>query len=129
VHGGFGSFIPLGIRIGLDALDRLHAEPREVTVVYYDSDISPCAGLADGIAIATLASVGQRSLRIESKKAPNGAAAVVIVRPRQGGAGVKYTIPLSVLPELAKMNRELDPRGRYDAVMKAEGLFEAVPVN
>jgi hypothetical protein len=25
VHGGFGGFIPLGIRIGLDALDRLHA--------------------------------------------------------------------------------------------------------
>jgi hypothetical protein len=61
--------------------------------------------------------------------APEGAAAVVIVRPRQGGAGVKYTIPLSALPELAKMNRELDPRGRYDAVMTAEGLFDAAPIN
>lgn len=129
VHGGFGAFIPLGIRIGLDALDRLHAKPREVSVVYYDSDNSPCACFADGIAIATLASVGQRSLKIDAAKAPEGAAAVVIARPRQGGAGVKYTIPLSALPELAKMNRELDPRGRYDAVMKAEGLFEAAPIN
>ncbi|MBV9629252.1 MAG: formylmethanofuran dehydrogenase subunit E family protein [Xanthobacteraceae bacterium] len=125
IHGGFGAFIPLGIRIGLDALDRLHLKPREVSVSYYDSDKSPCACFADGIAIATLASVGQRSLKIESETAPEGAAAVVIVRPRQGGAGLKYTIPMSALAGLAKMNRELDPRGRYDAVMKADNLFDA----
>src|SRR5262245_32659551 len=129
VHGGFGAFIPLGIRIGLDALDRLHAKPREVSVTYYDSDKSPCACFADGVAIATLASVGQRSLKIEPEKASEGAAAVVIIRPRQGGAGFRYTIPLSALPELASMNRELDPRGRYDAVMKADGLFEVAPAN
>jgi hypothetical protein len=34
VHGGFGAFIPVGIRIGLDALQRHNAKPREVTVVY-----------------------------------------------------------------------------------------------
>ena len=32
VHGGFGSFIPVGIRIGLNALASLNATPREVTV-------------------------------------------------------------------------------------------------
>jgi hypothetical protein len=26
------------------------------------------------------------------------------------------------------MNKELDPRGRYDAVMAAEGLFQVEPV-
>jgi hypothetical protein len=51
VHGGFGSFIPVGIRIGLDALQRLDAKPREVTVVHYDSDKAPCACIADGVAI------------------------------------------------------------------------------
>jgi formylmethanofuran dehydrogenase subunit E len=125
VHGGFGAFIPLGIRIGLDALDRLHAKPREVTVVYYDSNKSPCACFADGVAIATQASVGQRSLEINAEKAPAGMAAVIVIRPRQGGGGLKYSIPTSALSELAKMNRELDPRGRYDAVMKADGLFES----
>jgi formylmethanofuran dehydrogenase subunit E len=128
VHGGFGAFIPLGIRIGLDALDRLHAKPREVTVAYYDSDKSPCACFADGVAIATQASVGQRSLKIEPEKAPEGMAAMIVIRPRQGGTGVKYSIPISALGELAKMNRDLDPRGRYDAVMKADGLFEAKAV-
>jgi formylmethanofuran dehydrogenase subunit E len=129
VHGGFGAFIPLGIRIGLDALDRLKLKPREVAVVYHDSDKAPCACFADGVAIATVASVGQRSLKIDAEKAPDGAAAVIVIRPRQGGAGFKYTIPLSALPQLGKMNADLNPRGRYDAVMKADGLFEVSLVN
>ena len=35
VHGGFGAFIPVGIRIGEDAMKRLNAQPRELSVVYY----------------------------------------------------------------------------------------------
>ena len=80
VHGGFGSFIPAGIRVGLDALQRLNAKPREITVIYYDSDKAPCACLADGVAIATVASVGQRTLHIAPEKAPPGAMAVIIIR-------------------------------------------------
>jgi formylmethanofuran dehydrogenase subunit E len=127
VHGGFGSFIPVGIRIGLDALERLHAKPREVTVTYYDSDKAPCACIADGVAIATLASVGQRTLTIAPEKAPAGAMAVAVVRHKQSGAAVKYTVADSWLPKLIEMNKALDPRGRYDAVMRADGLFEVVP--
>ena len=124
VHGGFGAFIPLGIRIGLDAVDKLAAKPRELSVLYYDSETSPCARFADGIAIATYASVGQRTLTIAPEKAPAGAAAVIIIRPRRGGPGWKYTIPMVALPKLGEMNKSLDPRGRYDAVMAADGLFE-----
>ena len=127
MHGGFGSFIPLGIKIGLDAAKRLNAKPRELTVLYYDSDKSPCACFADGIAIATYASVGQRTLQIAQDKAPDGAAAVIIIRPRQGGAGFKYTIPLSALAKLGPMNKDLDPRGRYAAVMVADGLYQVEP--
>ena len=125
VHGGFGSFIPLGIKIGQDAVKRLNAKPRELTVVYYDSDSSPCACFADGIAIATYASVGQRTLSIAPEKAPSGDAAVIVIRPRAGGAGFKYTIPMSALAKLGPMNKDLDPRGRYDAVMATDGLFQA----
>jgi formylmethanofuran dehydrogenase subunit E len=124
VHGGFGSFIPLGIRIGLDAINRLHAKPRELTVLYYDSDASPCACFADGVAIATYASVGQRTLTIAQEKAPEGAAAVIVIRPRQGGAGLKYTIPTTALKRLAPLNKDLDELGRYDVVMTAVGLYE-----
>ena len=128
VHGAFGSFIPLGIKIGLDAVNRLHAKPRELTVLYYDSDSSPCACFADGIAIATYASVGQRTLTISPEKAPAGDAAVIVIRPRQGGPGFKYTIPMATLAKLGPMNKDLDPRGRYDAVMAKDGLFDIQPV-
>jgi formylmethanofuran dehydrogenase subunit E len=127
VHGAFGSFIPLGIKIGLDADERLHAKPRELSVLYYDSDSSPCACFADGIALATYASVGQRTLTISSEKAPAGDAAVIVIRPRAGGAGFKYTIPMSALAKLGPMNKDLDPRGRYDAVMATDGLFQVEP--
>jgi hypothetical protein len=128
VHGGFGSFIPLGIKIGLDAVQRLNAKLRTLTVLYYDSDSSPCACFADGIAIATYASVGQRTLTIAPEKAPAGDAAVIVIRPRQGGPGFKYTIPLSALAKLGPMNKELNERGRYDAVMAADGLFQVEPL-
>jgi FmdE, Molybdenum formylmethanofuran dehydrogenase operon len=129
VHGAFGAFIPLGIKIGLDAVERLKAQPRELTITYYDSDKSPCACFADGIAIATYASVGQRTLTIASEKAPDGALAVAIIRPRKGGPGFKYTVPVADLAKLGAMNAKLDPHGRWDAVMKEDGLFEveAVP--
>jgi formylmethanofuran dehydrogenase subunit E len=127
VHGGFGAFIPLGIKIGLDAAKRLNAKARELTVLYYDSDTSPCACFADGIAIATYASAGQRTLTIAPEKAPSGDAAVVVIRPRQGGPGFKYTIPMSALAKLGPMNKNLDEHGRYDAVMAAEDLFQVEP--
>ena len=47
MHGGFGAFIPVGIRIGLDALECLKAGPREVSVLYFDSEKAPCACIAD----------------------------------------------------------------------------------
>jgi formylmethanofuran dehydrogenase subunit E len=124
VHGGFGSFLPVGIRIGLDSLQRLNAQPRDVTVTYYDSDASPCACLADGVAIATVASVGQRTLQIASEKAPAGTMAVIIVRNKQSGAAVKYTVSDAWVPKLIEMNKSLDARGRYDAVMNANDLFD-----
>jgi len=127
VHGGFGSFIPLGIKIGLDAVKRLNAKPRELTVLYYDGEQSPCACFADGIAIATYASVGQRSLTVSPQKAPAGDAAVIVIRPRQGGPGFKYTIQMSALAKLGPMNKTLDERGRYDAVMAADDLFQVEP--
>jgi hypothetical protein len=76
-----------------------------------------------------VASVGQRTLRIEAAPAPDGAIAAIVVRPRRGGAGFKDTVPLSALPRLGKMNADLDPRGRYDAVMAAEGLYEVTRVD
>lgn len=97
-------------------------------MLYFDCDKLPCACFADGIAIATYASFGQRTVTMAPEKAPEGTAAVMVIRPRQGGSGYRYTIPLKSLPRLRKMNEELDPLGRHEAVMKADGLFEVAPV-
>ncbi len=125
VHGGFGTFIPVGIRIGLDAVKRLGAKPRELEIVYYDNDKVPCACFLDGVMIATTASPGQRTVTVAARKAPEGSAAMIEIRHRKTGAGVRYKIPETWLLKLAQWNRTLDERGRYDEVMKAEGLFEA----
>jgi hypothetical protein len=126
VHGGFGAFIPVGIKIGLDAAQTLKAQPRQLAVTYYDNPKAPCACFADGVAIAITSSVGQRTVTIAPEKAPDDAAAVIVIRPRQGGQGLRYTIPMSALPRLAEMNKTLEPLQRYHAVMKAEGLFTRV---
>jgi hypothetical protein len=130
VHGAFGSFIPVGIRIGLDALKRLGAEPRGVTVVYYAGPKAPCPCPADGIAIATMASAGQGTLQVSPEKAPEDAFAVAVIRNKASGAGVKYIVPASWVPKLIDMNKSLDPIGRYNAVMAADDLFtvETLPV-
>lgn len=129
VHGGFGSFIPVGIRIGLDALKRLNAEPRGVTVVYYSGPKAPCPCPADGIAIATVASHGQGTLQVASEKAPDGVMGIAVIRSKSNGAVLKFTIPDSWIPKLIDMNKTLDPMGRYEAVMNASDLYtvEALP--
>jgi formylmethanofuran dehydrogenase subunit E len=99
-----------------------------VTVVYYDSDKAPCACVADGVTIATVASVGQRTLQIAPEKAPAGAMAVIVIHHKQTSETIKYTVADSWLPKLADWNKTLDSRGRYEAVMKADGLFDVVPM-
>src|SRR5262245_21576789 len=49
VHGGFGSFIPVGIRIGEDAMKRLNAQPRSLSVVFYQGEGTPCPCSLDGV--------------------------------------------------------------------------------
>jgi formylmethanofuran dehydrogenase subunit E len=99
VHGGFGPFIPVGIRIGMDALQRLKAERHEVTVTYYDAGLPPCPCIADGIMIATQATPGQKTLVIAPEKAPDAYMAVIVIRNRKTNEAVRYTHRERVAPE------------------------------
>jgi len=121
IHGAFGGFIPVGIRIGEDALRRLHAEPRDVSVIYYNGN-APCPCVVDGIMLATNASPGQGTLQVAADKAPDGTMGVAVIKHRKTGATVKYVIPASWLPKILDWNK-LEPMARYDAAMKADGLF------
>ncbi len=127
VHGAFGAFIPVGIRIGLDAKERLKADPRGLTVAYYTGEKAPCPCIADGVMLATNASPGQGTLVIATDKAPAGMLAVIVVRNRKTGEGLRYAIGDEWLPKILEWNKTYDPAGRFDAAMKADGLFQASP--
>jgi hypothetical protein len=124
-HGGFGSLIPLGIRIGLDARSRLRAGPRTLSVSYETGAIAPCPCVVDGIGLALIASPGQESLRVVERKTRLAYGVATIADPRRGMALV-YTIPASAAPILDALNRPtVSDRERFDAVMRmrSERLF------
>jgi formylmethanofuran dehydrogenase subunit E len=123
VHGAFGPFIPVGIRIGLDAREKLHADPRGLTVTYYNGTKPPCPCVADGVMIATQASPGQGTLQISPEKAPDGVMAVIVIKNRKTGEGLRYAISDEWLPKILGWIKS-DPSARYDAAMSAEGLFQ-----
>lgn len=129
IHGGFGSFLPVGIKIGEDAMKRLDAKPRELSVLFYQGEGTPCPCAADGVMLAVYASPGQGTLQIAMQKSAADTFAVVVIRPRKGGAGFKYTVPKSIMPKLDEINKTIqDPLGRYNAVMALPDMFTVEPV-
>lgn len=95
VHGGFGSYIALGIRIGLDAMHKLKAQPRDLDVTYYNGLTAPCPCVVDGIMIATVSTPGQNSLRVESTASPPNTFGMVEIRHKRTGETRRYIIPIS----------------------------------
>jgi len=127
IHGAFGPFIPVGIRVGLDAVAKLHADPRGLSVIYFNGSKPPCPCIADGVMIATQASPGQGTLQISPDKAPEGLSAVIVIKNRKTGEALRYTISDEWLPKMLGWLK-LDPPARYDAAMNAEGLYQVEPV-
>jgi hypothetical protein len=126
IHGAFGPFIPVGIRIGLDAKEKLHADPRGLAVTYNGTK-PPCPCVADGIMIATGASPGQGTLQISPENAPDGMMAVIVIKNRRTGEGLRYTISDDWLPKILGWIKS-DPSERYDAAMGADGLYQVESV-
>jgi formylmethanofuran dehydrogenase subunit E len=127
IHGAFGPFIPVGIRIGLDAMDKLKPGPREITVTYYNGTKPPCPCVADGVMLATHTSPGQGTLQIAPEKAPDGMMAVIVIANRKSGESLRYSITDEWLPKILAWLKS-DPSARYDSVMGAEGLFQVEQV-
>lgn len=70
IHGAFGPFIPVGIRIGLDAMDKLKPGQRDLAVTYYPGTKPPCPCVADGVMLATHTSPGQGSCKSRRRRRP-----------------------------------------------------------
>lgn len=108
---------------------RLKAKPRELTVVFYQGEGTPCPCAADGVMLAVYASPGQGTLHIAQEKSPPGTFAVAVIRPRKGGDGLRYTVPLSLMTKLVEINRTIqDSLGRYNAVMELPDIFTVEPI-
>lgn len=126
VHGGFGTYIALGIRVGLDAMKRLEAEPRDLEVIYQNGPKAPCPCIVDGIMIATVATPGQNSLLLLPVKSGPTTLGIVIIKHKKTRQSLRYTLPDSARSLLDTWNRDkIDEHERYDVVMKApeESLF------
>ncbi len=124
IHGGFGSLIALGIRIGDNAMQALEAERRELDVSYYSGKSAPCPCVADGIMVVTMASPGQGTLRVAAEPAEDDAYGRAVFRHRKTGKAVEYIIPNGVTPLIgAANNAPLDVR--WSLIMDApeENLF------
>ena len=51
------------------------------------------------------------------------------IRPRKGGQGLSYAVPMSVMPKLMEINSLMqDPLARYNAVMALPDLFTVEPL-
>src|ERR1700735_4986338 len=117
---------------------RRRATPVMTSTFENVSDIGVCLGLClappanAGVrskrgAVHTHASPGQGTLQISSDKAPDGDMAVIVIKNRKTGEGLKYTITDEWLPKILGWIKS-DPSARYDSAMSAEGLFQVQPV-
>ena len=43
------------------------------------------------------------------------------------GETLRYNVPGEIGPKIVEWNKSLDPAGRYDAAMTADGLFQVTP--
>ena len=113
VHGGFGAFIPVGIRIGLDALERLKADKRGLSVTFYNGEKPPCPCVADGVVMATQTRPGQGTSQCPVETA----------RP----AGVSNTYVGRLATGHLSWNKS-DAPARFEAATAPEGLFKSEPL-
>jgi len=110
IDGAFGPFIPVGIRIGLDAKEKLHADPRCPTVIYYNRTKPPCPSIADGVMIATQASPRRGALQTAPERAPDGLMAVIVIKNRETDLGLRYSISDDWLPKIEPRAFNVNPR-------------------
>lgn len=127
LHGGFGSYIALGVHIGLDARERLGAPPRSFDVTLQNGKAAPCACLADGLQLSTGATPGRGSLQVLSGLAAGDVFAVVTIKERTSGRTLTYTVPGEARELLDQWNA-IPPAERLPALrtVPSSELFERV---
>lgn len=106
VHGGFGSYVALGIDIGLIAMARLHAERGQLDVTVFDGPDTPCPCIADGVMLSTGSTPGRGSLRVDARRGSPGTFATVEFRMRNTSKGLQVIVPADARERLDRINQE-----------------------
>jgi hypothetical protein len=78
--------------------------------------------MVDGVMLATQSSPGQGTVSVAAEKAPPGALAVIVIRNRKTGEGLRYTVGDDWLPRMLAWNK-LEPEKRFEAAMAAENMY------
>lgn len=105
LHGGFGSYIALGVHIGLDAREQLRAEPRTLDVTVLNGPNAPCACIADGLQLSTGATPGRGALTVLPGTTGADVFAEVTVTVRASGRRLRYTVPAEARELLDQWNK------------------------
>jgi len=117
--------------------EKLHADPRGLTVTYYNGTKAPCPCVADGVMIATQASPGQGSLQISPEKAPDDLMAVMVIENRKTGEGLRYPNRTNGCPRYSPgsspmrrrvMTPRWVPKGCFRLKTCSEGAFRTIPL-
>jgi formylmethanofuran dehydrogenase subunit E len=118
LHGGLGSYVALGIRIGLDALADLNVARGEIDVTLTDGPETRCPCIADGLLMSTGATPGRATLHVDIGKAPPGVVGIVTVRHVKTNRTIRYTVLPSTRTQLDEWN-QLEPAAKLDVILRA----------
>lgn len=117
LHGGFGSYIALGVYIGLDAREHLNAEPRTLRVSLINGAAAPCACVADGLQLSTGATPGRGLLAVDTTSTPTDVFGIVTLTHVKTGRALRYAIPVATRALLDGWNK-LPPSERLAALRR-----------
>ena len=79
----------------------------------------------DGVMLAVSANPGQGSVQVATEEWRPGIFAVVVIRPRKGGDGLKYTVPMSHMAGSARLTAP--SRNRSRATMRSSASATCSP--
>lgn len=119
IHGAFGSYVALGVQIGLDSLARLHAGRAGVDVTVIDGPEAPCACIADGLMLATGATPGRGTLRVSAGLAPKDVFAIIEIKTLPDGEILRVLVPADARTLLDRVNT-LPAEQRLAAIRAAQ---------
>jgi len=78
-------------------------------VTFYQGEGTPCPCAADGVSLAVRTSAGQGTPHFAAETSPPGTFAMAIICAGKGGDGLKYTVPIAVMPRVVGFSFEVDP--------------------